>query len=558
MNTITLGSAGQTVTPVGCGFSTYGAATKILPSWKRGYSNYIQRSANLGDATIGFPNGYEIHDDLIISCGWGDGAAVRRLNNDGTLTQIWGDATPLNTQSSGAYYQSIAIHKASKKFVISTHNGYGYAIYDYSPCFTDGAAIELEVGLNIFSTGVNIDRVGQAYDSGMVIAGDWLYVGDYDATHYRQFPRRNMVTSAEELLDGTLIIDRADGYRYKLNYDEVNDRVYYFPYYGSGFTVILNASAVTPTIIWVDMGDAGLSRSMYDAGLFVVDPISTPNLIYVASGDNFVKLDISDCINQISTIPAVIGNSINTLNSSDGQYFPIYVRMGTKYQNTTSNGQPHDKMLSQPSTFIPLTSDRGQMMMDGWLDIENEKIVGMYRRDAIVEDTTTLGRGSSWISDYGSPVVAMYSANSTKYWIKFGYGSSGHAITTWADNIGNGLIGDWEITFGNYTSIDNIDVVILTGDNFTIPSGCSVAAYVSNDNGITWESYDFVTKDLHVFSSAGTTLKIKFIATGFEHKAPYYQSQSGISVLYGKIYQSEKTPQADLKEKITKLKRRGL
>lgn len=69
MNTITLGSAGQTVTPVGCGFSTYGAATKILPSWKRGYSNYIQRSANLGDATIGFPNGYEIHDDLIISCG---------------------------------------------------------------------------------------------------------------------------------------------------------------------------------------------------------------------------------------------------------------------------------------------------------------------------------------------------------------------------------------------------------------------------------------------------------------------------------------------------------
>ena len=45
-----------------------------------------------GDRVIGFPNGYEIDGDLLFTVGWGDGFAVRRLNNDGSMTRIFHDS----------------------------------------------------------------------------------------------------------------------------------------------------------------------------------------------------------------------------------------------------------------------------------------------------------------------------------------------------------------------------------------------------------------------------------------------------------------------------------
>ena len=67
----------------------------ILPVHKGGMSNYKSRSGSGdydgGDRVIGFTNGYEIDGDLLFTVGWGDGFAVRRLNNDGTLTRIYHD-----------------------------------------------------------------------------------------------------------------------------------------------------------------------------------------------------------------------------------------------------------------------------------------------------------------------------------------------------------------------------------------------------------------------------------------------------------------------------------
>ena len=44
-----------------------------------------------GDRVIGFGNGYEIDGDLLFTVGWGDGFAVRRLNDDGTMTLLFYD-----------------------------------------------------------------------------------------------------------------------------------------------------------------------------------------------------------------------------------------------------------------------------------------------------------------------------------------------------------------------------------------------------------------------------------------------------------------------------------
>ena len=72
--------------------SNYG----IYPVFKGGVSNATVRSSSGdydgGDRVIGFPNGYEVDGDLLFTVGWGDGFAVRRLNNDGTLSKIFQDS----------------------------------------------------------------------------------------------------------------------------------------------------------------------------------------------------------------------------------------------------------------------------------------------------------------------------------------------------------------------------------------------------------------------------------------------------------------------------------
>ena len=65
----------------------------IFPQYKGGISNATVRSGSGdydgGDRVIGFPSAYEIDGDLLFTVGWGDGFAVRRLNNDGTLTKFF-------------------------------------------------------------------------------------------------------------------------------------------------------------------------------------------------------------------------------------------------------------------------------------------------------------------------------------------------------------------------------------------------------------------------------------------------------------------------------------
>ena len=163
-----------------------------------------------GDRVIGFPNGYEIDGDLLFTVGWGDGFAVSRLNNDGTMTRIYQETQFLyrDTGSTYNHLQSIAIDTTNKLGVVMTYNVDGYTTFDYSGCVNGGTTFVKDarpthsnpqrfIG-GAGSSGLNISSAGLYYTSGMVAAGEWIYVGEYDARHYRRVCRRNLNTGTEK------------------------------------------------------------------------------------------------------------------------------------------------------------------------------------------------------------------------------------------------------------------------------------------------------------------------------------------------------------------------
>jgi hypothetical protein len=500
--------------------------TNICPVWRRGMSNTVwSLSSGDGDGGDRVIGGYEVDGDLLLTAGWGDGFAVRRLNDDGSMTKLFHDSYALyrDTTSTYNHIASMAVHKPSKKVVIMTMNVNGYSIIDYSD--TNNIFIEPRPSSQYFidQDGVKIDRAGNYYHNGLVCAGDWIYVGDYDSTHYKKYPRRNIVTGVQEVIDGTTqytagskVIDR-NGYRYELLYDEVNDRVYYLPYYNANFTVILNASTENPEALYVDMYSAGLGDDSYEQGLFIEDPTNSPNVVFVANYNSIVEIDYTG---SFSGLPPEVLKRVYT-NTKYAQKYDCHFRFGTKYQGL--GGDLVDKSSNYPD-FIMTTSDRGWNLLDGWIDLENENLVGVYRSNDTTEDTTTLGRGRSYRSDYGFPVFQMKSGNGTKYWVKVGYGHDGHGFRVWDDSVGNMLIDNYNLVYGDYTLPNSADIgkVHISGlDNFYTPSNCTLNIFVSNNGGVNWETYNLAQNNAHIFSTIGSTLSVKIVATGYPNKMPY-------------------------------------
>lgn len=552
MNSIHFEASSTYAHPINCAYQVSMGMTKIVPVQKQGLTNLVSTKSGVGDAVISFPNGYEIDGDLILTATWGDGFAVNRLEDNGTITEIFSTTTPMSPTTTSTYPHQIAIVKSAKKLILFGYSTYAYAIWDYSPCATGGVPIQLETGVNAFTTGVDINRVGQAYSSGMVSAGEWIYFGDYDATHYKLYPRRNLVTDVEELLDGTAIVDRS-GYRYCLMYDEVNDRVFYFSYYNANFVVIQDASTATPIIRWCDVADTGQGDDAYDQGLFVPDPYSEPDIVYIGGSNRVLHLDITTCMAGTSTLPVVLGSYMLTTSFTDGQYFSNYFRLGCKYQTTDTN-EPHNKLLTNPSNYLPVHSDRGYASMGGWIDMEHDKIVALTTTSSFVEDATTNTRGRNYRSDYGSPAVGMKSDNGTKYWVRFGYGQDGHSMKVWPYAIDIGIEGSWEIEFGSYVISSGVDTISIFGSDLFIPSGCTVTYFVSNDNGVIWYPYDYDARESLYIPTAGTEARFKIVATGFDYKSPYFSSYAPLGMVYGKRYSTENLPLDDIYTKVTSFK----
>ena len=546
----------------------------IVPVQKAGLSNATTSSSSGeydgGDRVIG-QGAYGVDGDLLLTAGWGDGCAIRRINNDGTMTKLYHDNNALYRDTSSTYnhINSLAFHAGSSQICLTTHNVNGYSMIDYSDIKDTSTTTNNVVNTRpssqyVFSNGANIDRSGLYYSTGTVTAGDWLYILDYDASHYKKIPRRHWTNGTEELLDGSstsssdvysggAAIDR-NGYRGYIAYDEINDRVFYNFYYNANFVVVDDASTANPKIIWCDLGDAGAGDDGYEQGVFVPDPVNYPNKIAIGANSRLVYVDITPCLS--GNAPTVT-KTIWTDHASNGLGFApsVLVRTGTSRQSTSSGADWTDRMPGYP-WYMPVCSDRGRYQMGGWIDFDNNNIVAPMRVENRTEDTTTGGRGNTYYADYCNPMFRMKSANGTKWWVKTGYGGNGHSFKVWSDTYGNQLIGNWQVEFGTFQMTDtssNIDFVHVATHGHFVTGGHSFSIMVSNNNGSTYESY--TANSVHTFSSSGTQLRIKYVATGGPDKAPYKMSFDRDQVTYGILYTGLST--ADIPTKIVRRKIRG-
>ena len=573
MSDIQFGTVGRdNVTSItGAMINDYQGQHAILPQFKRGLSNVTTNSGSGeydgGDRVIGFGQ-YGVDGDLLITTGWGDGTAIRRLNNDGSMTKLWHDSNSLFRDTTLTYnhINTQTIHTGSSQIHLSTHNVDGYSMLDYSDIKDTTTSTNNVIKIRpptrfVFSTGASVDRTGIAYGSGAVTAGDWLYVNDYSATHYKKYPRRHWTTDVEELIDGTSasylysdangssgVVDR-NGYRGHVFYDEVNDRVYYQMFYNSNFTVITSASTANPKVVWCDMGDSGVGDDGYEAGLFIVDPVNYPNKVRIGGSSRFCEVDYTPCFSGGD--PTIL-KTVFVESHDYGLQIGAQLKMGALRQGITD--EYCDKFPGYPD-FTPIYADRGRATQGGWIDWEHQRAVTMVRHDGYTEDTTSNGRGRSYRNDYGGMFFRMSSANGTKWWIHTGYGHDGHSFKIWSDSIGPGLVGNWNCEFGTYTleSSENITFCFLDKyDHFT-PSSCGMLYYASNNNGSTWESISPGTT--HQFNSVGNQLKVKYVATGQVDKAPYKLSYTIDRIAYGKLYTS--MLDAEIPTKIVRNKIRG-
>ena len=201
---------------VGCAMNDYSGQVAIVPVTKRGMSNVTTSSGSGdydgGDRSIGYCTSYEVDGDLLFSVGWGDGFAVRRLNNDGTMTRLFYDSNFLwrDTSSTYNHMQSIAISKDSQKGVVMTYNVDGYTTFDYSGLVNGGTTFVKDArpthsNPQIFigsqdTGGGYVSSTGLYYTGALTAAGDWIYASEYDARHYKRVMRRNISTGVEERL----------------------------------------------------------------------------------------------------------------------------------------------------------------------------------------------------------------------------------------------------------------------------------------------------------------------------------------------------------------------
>jgi len=561
---------------VGAITNDYLGQVAIVPVTKRGMSNTTVNSGSGeydgGDRVIGWNNGYEIDGDLLFTVGWGDGFAVRRINNDGTMTRLFYDSNFLwrDTTSTYNHLQSVAIDKTNKIGVVMSYNVEGYTTFDYSGCINGGTTFvkdprpthsNPDVFIGSQDTGGGyVNRVGGGYYSGLAAAGEWIYASDHDAHHYKKVMRKNINTGVEERLSttdtnvmypGSAPEDR-NGYRGKCAYDEVNDRIMYGYFYNANFVLVLDASTANPKTVWCDMADAGQGDDGYEHGFFVPDPVNEPNVIWVGCNTRFSKMDITPCLsgNTATILEVVFVGSQNP-----GNNYAVESRAGTKYQSA-ENGQPTDKMPGHPY-FMPTSSDRGKAMIPGWIDEENNRVVALYRHDNTTEDTTSLGRGRSYRSDYGNNLVRMYSANGTPWWIQTGYGYDGHGFRIWSDTYKNELIENWSIEYGAYTLANeaNINFVFWNRIDYFTPSGCTLSFFVSNNNGSTWESYSGTETAEHNFTSIGSQLLCKVQGDGTVAKNAYKMSDTKDSIMFGTKYAMEMN--SSIKGGITNFKLKG-
>ena len=465
-----------------------------------------------GDACM--TDGSIQHDgDLIVSCGHGDGYAVRRLNDDGTMTYIAGTNIP-----DGVYtaYHSHAIDKVRHISYIANHVYDKITKCDYSDIVTGGSTITY-VNLTEAGNDLPSDEVGYTYTCGLALAGDYLYIMPDDKTS-NQAMRWNTQTETNESL--AMVGNTVAGRYGRAFYDEPNDRIYGLYRSTIGIYVVENASksATDPTnpavAYYINLSGAIGTNTAYSSGVYVTD---NPNEIFIMGYyGRIAKIDITPCVTGVSTTPTLLYRNANYYGVS-GKTAPY----GGTYTSAVKHPEnPELWMVSAGGSWNPWL---------GWIDMENCIIVSFTYYNTETWDGVNLHRYPMYSNDMlmydyaPSPIVAT-SANATKYMVHSGYADDGYKFRTWTlDKYKLHESGD--VVFGTFSLDDNSNIAGFRLDKMAertyVPTGTSFTVEISNDNGITWELYDYASEQVHTFNSSGTQCRMKISITGNGYKCAY-------------------------------------
>jgi len=454
--------------------------TLLAPKWQ---SRTDTATSSAGSAAeIGGINSMMVDGDLLICGSWGSGLMVYRIADNGTPTLIW---------------QEVANITVLCGLAVDTANGIAYAGYwddgiwawDYSAFKAGGAGPGAYVTKYTVANS-NLPHVGTGYPyfGGMYMCGDWLYFNRYNNAGAGSYVERwNPGTDTYE----TIAVTRAGGttnYNGGFTYDPATDRLYQCSISGSGgLWVVLDPSSASPTAYAVYAGSYNFYPDVYTSG---------DDLVVWYHGYRILKINITDCITPGgTTTPTVVWTSpeVSTYANLFTGYHGIY--------------RPEDVDIAI------VRADRDSARTSGWVDLDN----GILVSSPLLPDPLGTLLYSSYA--YNFKKVTSAGASPTAYWVWDAYATPG--LYTFAVTKGPRLETSWEIILGTFQLSDtaNVKSAYVNMAALTVPSGCSVAVYASNNNGSDWQT--ITLSDFFDFETTGNQVQVKIIATGLENKGPY-------------------------------------
>lgn len=504
---------------------TLGSDTKgnywVEPTWQLNDSVRITRDDWNGDRCIGTKGSvYILDQQWAITVSWGDGVAIRRINDNGSITRVFG----VSNGNGYNHHNSLAVHEGLGLIFVSQYNTSRMGVIDISAWIAAGKP---DNGTGIVKTD-NIyyndstwnfptDRVGTSYENGLCIVGDWLYMATYARNSISGVYRWNVITHQHEIVSIANNTRTSSSWEGTFTYDSTNDVLWFQVRWDGGLNKIESASSANPNAYIISYTGNGDSRDVRHKGVIYVD--GDTNRIITGGDNRILELDITNC-SATSSEAVVVRTSLTTTGINN---LPQYHGIGS---DDPYNLNEYKGGNAYGSNFINIYSDRGHLRKGGWLNLDTLAPVGRNGENDYSHSNDT------WFTDYTGGVYKMTSANGTHYWGGFGYGWDGHAVNVYPNPY---LLKDnYTLTFGGGSSAsfdDNSPISALDlsgGYDLNVPSGCTVSTQVSNNNGSTYENF---TSGIHVFSSTGNKIRVRYIFTGLEYKMPYLTSL-GLPIAY--------------------------
>ena len=491
----------------------YTITNRMFLSWTANDTNEVYTAAGWYGDGCASQRSIETDGDLVLSIGWNDGFAIRRINDNGTLTNIYYDNNPI---AGYTYYNNIALDKTNHKVYVGSYNYDGLVPYDYSGCLPTGTTVTKESMIH-----PTYDRCGYAYMNGIQIVGDYLYLhpSEVSTSICRRY---NLSTSSQ---DDLTVINRVYNGRYgQVWYDEDNNRIYILNRTDGGLWVVINpekpsTDANNPAKCYaVNIYSFGVSNDMSTPGISV-DKHNKNHLWLVGYYGRYVKVDITNVLDGTDTVP--------TLLDRNDVWYDTYMNQAPFYNNYYMSMRDHPTLKSDLSIITPSGSYN---IYYGWFDKEDKLPVISGYYSSYESDGTLIYRYNSEDMvgySYAPFPVRVQSSGGTYYWVFAGYSLEGYRFRVYDDDTsGLTMHKSGYIIFGDFQldSHGNIGKVQITNlkDFVHEPTDCSFDVKVSNNSGTDWEVYDWSSEEYHIFSTTGNTLQVKYELTGYMGvKSPY-------------------------------------